>query len=161
MAGSSAHDDSTAQVLASLVTQLRFYFSDANLRRDRFLRQLVGPLGMLPVPVSTLSGFNRVLALTREEGTVLAALRGMPDLEVSADGLTVVRRRPLPPPEDDSALLRTVYFEPVAVGSTIESVQQLFACCGDVAFVSLPCPDAPKDHPSSQTIPNNAKNAPL
>jgi hypothetical protein len=117
-------------------SQLDFYFSDANLRRDRFLKSLTGTLGTGAVPVDTLTKFNRVLALAADEAVVVAPLRSIPALEVSADGATVCRRRPLPVEDDGDA--RTVHVEPVAAGSTIESVQQIFARCGTVAFVSLP-----------------------
>ena len=43
----------------ALVEQLSFYFTDANLRRDRFLLRMTGPRGTGPVDVDCLLRFNR------------------------------------------------------------------------------------------------------
>jgi hypothetical protein len=37
--------------MSALCDQLRFYFSDANLRKDRFLLRLTGPRGTVEVCV--------------------------------------------------------------------------------------------------------------
>ena len=120
----------------ALETQLRFYFSDANLRRDRFLLGLTGPLGTGSVAIDTLASFNRVRSLTADQAEVVEALRALPELSVSADGTEVSRRSPLPSAGDAEA--RTVFFEPVPTSGTIDSVHALFARCGPVAYVSLP-----------------------
>eukprot|EP00308_Calcidiscus_leptoporus_P018446 CAMPEP_0119379734 /NCGR_PEP_ID=MMETSP1334-20130426/53935_1 /TAXON_ID=127549 /ORGANISM="Calcidiscus leptoporus, Strain RCC1130" /LENGTH=55 /DNA_ID=CAMNT_0007399333 /DNA_START=90 /DNA_END=254 /DNA_ORIENTATION=+ len=50
-----------------LVEQLGFYFSDANLRKDKFLRSHTGKAGTGQVRVSLLAAFRRVRALTTDE----------------------------------------------------------------------------------------------
>ena len=42
-----------------LVEQCAFYFSDANLRRDKFLIRIAGKLGTGAVQVETLATFVR------------------------------------------------------------------------------------------------------
>lgn len=119
-----------------LVGQLAFYFSESNLRRDRFLLRLTGAEGTGDVPISTLATFNLVAALTTDESIIARALRSIDWLAVSEDGSTVRRASPLP--AHDTSLARTVYAENLPAGSTIESLQELFAPHGGVAFVSLP-----------------------
>ena len=91
-----AADDADAR----LRDQLAFYFSDANLRRDRFLQQHVGPKGTGEVEISVLASFNRVKELTEGAADtttpVVTALRALPALRVSDDGLRVCRRARLP-----------------------------------------------------------------
>ncbi|KAL1515834.1 hypothetical protein AB1Y20_002450 [Prymnesium parvum] len=120
----------------ALVEQCAFYFSDANLRRDRFLRKHVGPQGIRPVPVSILATFNRVRTLTTDSDVLVEALRAVPGLHVSSDGASASRTRPLP--EVDDSELRTVHVDRIPAASTIDSLHRLFAPCGAVAFVSLP-----------------------
>lgn len=120
----------------ALIEQCAFYFSDANLRRDRFLRKHVGANGTGSVPTSILATFNRVKQLTSDSDEVVKALRAVPGLLVSEDGRTVARSRPLP--ESDDSELRTIYVEGIPHNSSIESLHTLFLKCGNVAFVSLP-----------------------
>ena len=131
-----AADDADAR----LRDQLAFYFSDANLRRDRFLQQHVGPKGTGEVEISVLASFNRVKELTEGAADtttpVVTALRALPELRVSDDGLRVCRRARLPTKDDSEA--RTVYVERLPAGATIEAVKALLGGCGAIAFVSLP-----------------------
>ena len=87
----------------ALVEQLSFYFTDANLRRDRFMKTFTGADGTGKMPVETLATFNRVKALTQDVGTIVAALRLIPGLQVSDpsdEGHTVQRTRTLPAKDD-------------------------------------------------------------
>lgn len=93
----------------ALVEQLSFYFTDANLRRDRFMKTYTGSDGTGKMPVETLATFNRIKSLTQEVGTILAALRLIPGLQVSDQsdqGQTVQRTRTLPA-KDDSEVTPT------------------------------------------------------
>ena len=44
---------------------LEWLFSEPNLRRDKFLRQIVGSSGTKPVSILTLIQFNRINDLTQ------------------------------------------------------------------------------------------------
>ena len=127
------------ELLSRLQGQLQFYFSDANLRRDKFLLARTGEHGTGEVPVATLAGFNRILAMTKDTGAIVQALRRCDVLRVSEDGLHVARKwaattrllasatwhrhhRPAPPlprrsplPDDKTSASRTVYVEHLPV----------------------------------------------
>ena len=63
----------------ALTEQVAFYFSDANLRRDKFLRKHVGEKGTGAVAVSLLATFNRVKQLMADDAQLLvSALRAVP-----------------------------------------------------------------------------------
>jgi len=119
-----------------LVEQLGFYFSDANLRKDKFLRSHTGKAGTGQVRVSLLAAFRRVRALTTDEEVVRAALARAQGLQLSADGSHVCRVHALP--VDDHTDQRTVYVEPLPLSASIASVGALFGECGRVVFVQLP-----------------------
>ena len=118
----------------ALVEQLSFYFTDANLRRDRFMKTFTGADGTGKMPVETLATFNRVKALTQDVGTIVGALRLIPGLQVSdpseQEGHTVQRTRTLPAKDDSEVgshlLLSMVARLPTRDGS-------------DGAPASLPC----------------------
>lgn len=94
-----------AELPEGLAAQLSFYFSDSNLRRDRFLLRLAGADGTGKVPVATLATFNRVAALTTDVVMMVRALRTIDSLVVSEDGASVHRAEPLP--SEDSSTNRT------------------------------------------------------
>jgi len=119
-----------------LVAQLSFYFSESNLRRDRFLLKLTGEEGTGPVPLATLAKFNRVSALASDMTTIVAALRQIDWLVLDDQEESVRRREPLP--KIDTSAARSVYVENLQAGASIESLRALFAPCGAVACVSLP-----------------------
>lgn len=121
----------------TLRDQLSFYFSDANLRKDRFLLRLAGPRGVGEVQIRELASFNRVKALVGSDlSAVRAALRLVPGLEVSDDGVHVWRTRELPAHDDSNE--RTVYVEPLLPGTSRDAVQSAFGALGTVTYVSLP-----------------------
>ena len=121
----------------ALVEQLSFYFTDANLRRDRFMKTFTGADGTGKMPVETLATFNRVKALTQDVGMIVAALRLIPGLQVSdpsdQEGHTVQRTRTLPAKDDSE------------VGSHLSHLLLSMVArlptryCSDGAPASLPC----------------------
>ena len=131
-----AASDSSLAPPAELVSQLGFYFSDSNLRRDRFLIRLTGADGTGAVPIETLATFNRVAAHTQDVGVIVAALRQAPGLVVSDDEQSVRRVSPLP--DEDTSAARTVYVEQLPAGVTIDMLREAFGACGAVTCVSLP-----------------------
>ena len=103
MASTTASTASPSEPSEALVEQLSFYFTDANLRRDRFMKTYTGTDGTGKMPVETLATFNRVKALTQDVATIIAALRLIPGLQVSEQsdqGQTVQRTRTLPAKDD-------------------------------------------------------------
>ena len=123
--------------MSALCDQLRFYFSDANLRKDRFLLRLTGPRGTGEVCVRELGSFNRVKALVGDDlEAVRAALRLVPGIEVSDDGESVWRTRELSALDDSDE--RTVYLEPLQTGTSRDMVQSALSSFGEVTYVSLP-----------------------
>lgn len=124
---------------AAIRRQVEFYFSDANLRRDEFLRkQLDDNEGS--VALETLLTFNRLKALTTDAGELAAALRESAELVVNEEGTTVKRARKLALLGDEEALQRTVYVKGFGAKNaelTIEFVEKMFEEYGEIAYVEL------------------------
>ncbi|KAF2273593.1 uncharacterized protein EI97DRAFT_480612 [Westerdykella ornata] len=73
--------------------QVEYYFSDANLRTDKFLLQCCGGRENLPVSLGRICGFKKMRKFPKK--VVPVALRRSNFLEVSDDGKRVWRKVPL------------------------------------------------------------------
>lgn len=69
----------------SIVQQIEYYFSDANLVKDEFLRSKMDQQGW--VPITLIASFPRVQNLTESVPFILDCLRGSSFLEVQGDKL--------------------------------------------------------------------------
>ncbi|XP_071829726.1 la-related protein 7-like [Apostichopus japonicus] len=122
---------------ASLCSQVEFYFSDANLRKDRFINQEIKKSADRYVPLDLVASFNKIRELTEDVGVIGKALQKSKLVEVSPDGTQIRRRKPLEEPKynpDDC----TVYVECLPKPTDIAWIQQTFKYCGNVTYVSLP-----------------------
>ncbi len=68
--------------LNAIVSQAEFYFSDANLHKDTFLRQQLDADSW--IPVATVAAFKRMTALTSDLNLVICAVKQSKKLEVAA-----------------------------------------------------------------------------
>lgn len=129
---------SKAQLLNKLSAQLKFYFSDSNLWKDKFLQQKIAGSTTGHVEIGLIASFNRVKALTKDWRLVSqAAKMCSPLLEVSADGRFVRRATPLLPlPEDLDE--RTIYIEALPREVNHDMIKSCFSVFGAVAHISLP-----------------------
>jgi lupus La protein len=88
---------------AEILKQVEFYFSDANLPRDKFLWTLTvsDPKKQGWVPISQIASFKRMQRFQPLEA-IVAALRGSKELlEVNEDGTAVRRKVPLVKPTNE------------------------------------------------------------
>lgn len=116
--------------------QVEFYFSDANYRKDTFLRCAAENDAEGFVPISTLLTFNKLKALTQDEAEVAAALKDSSEVVVSEDGSRIRRKDALP--ENDTSKSRTLYVKGYPTDDekvTIESIQEDFSIFGKVLMV--------------------------
>ena len=80
---------------AQILKQVEFYFSDSNLPRDQFLkRNLKKNDGWLPI--SILTTFSRLKALSEDVFVIAEALKSSDLLEVSEDSSKVKRKTEVP-----------------------------------------------------------------
>ncbi|XP_052739347.1 la-related protein 7 [Bicyclus anynana] len=121
------------QLYENIMKQMEFYFSDANLSKDRFLGELVknDPF----VPLSEFLKFNKIRSLTQDVNDIAKAMKHSTFLELSDDKLKVKRRTPMLPYDADS---RTVYVESIPVTAGREWLERVFSDYGHVAYISLP-----------------------
>ncbi|CAE7544133.1 LARP7 [Symbiodinium necroappetens] len=118
--------------------QMDFYFSDSNLRRDRFLKQtLENDDGYLDLKL--LLTFNRIKALgVSDIDQLVDAARSSQLLELNAD-CTKVRRDYIKfPPNTHDPVCRTLYAEGLPITFGIRDIEKIFSRHGEVKLVQIP-----------------------
>ncbi|XP_069356402.1 la-related protein 7-like isoform X2 [Maniola hyperantus] len=121
------------QIYENIMKQMEFYFSDANLSKDRFLGDLVKSDPF--VPVTEFLKFNKIRSLTQDANDIVKAMKHSTLLELSEDKQKVKRKTPMMPYDAD---LRTVYVESIPVTASREWLERIFSDYGQVAYISLP-----------------------
>ncbi|XP_055543932.1 la-related protein 7 [Wyeomyia smithii] len=115
-------------------SQMEFYFSDANLSKDRYLGQSIknDPF----VPLLEFLKFNRIKKLTESVDDIATALKKSDVLQLSEDRSKV--RRITEPTERPNCEACTIYVECLPPKADHDWVRNVFSTYGKVAYVSLP-----------------------
>lgn len=127
-----------------IVQQVEFYFSDANITKDKFLLKHVKRNKEGFVSLKLISSFKRVKHLTKDWRQVAVAIeRKSNKLEVN-DLKTKVRRLDALPEYDETTPSRTVVALNLPIERpTIEAVAELFKVCGEIVLVRILRPGNP------------------
>lgn len=125
------------QVLADITKQVDFWFGDANLHKDRFLREQIEKSRDGYVDISLLVSFNKMKKLTTDKKLIARALKSSAVVELDLEGTRIRRKQPLgerPKDEDE----RTVYVELLPKNVNHSWIERVFGKCGNVVYVSIP-----------------------
>lgn len=122
------------QLYEAIRKQMEFYFSDANLTKDRFLGKLIAEDPC--IDISVFLQFNKIRALTTDMKDVCGALRNSELLSVTEDGTKVFRTTPVK--EKNNTDDCTIYVEQLPLDAQHEWLRDVFSAYGKVAYVSLP-----------------------
>jgi hypothetical protein len=123
---------------------VEFYFSDANITKDKFLLKHVKRNKEGFVSLKLISSFKRVKHLTKDWRQVAFAIERKSDrLEVN-DIKTKVRRLESLPEYDETTPSRTVVALNLPLERpTIEAVAEIFSACGDIVLIRILRPGNP------------------
>eukprot|EP00743_Colponemidia_sp_Colp-15_P001058 GILK01001168.1.p1 GENE.GILK01001168.1~~GILK01001168.1.p1 ORF type:complete len:352 (+),score=91.58 GILK01001168.1:53-1108(+) len=81
---------------AAIAKQVEYYFSDANLKQDKFFQDKMRADPEHYLPVEVLLKCNKLKNLTSDPSEVLEAIKDNAELEPRADGTGIRRKAPLP-----------------------------------------------------------------
>lgn len=130
-------NDSASKILK----QVEFYFSDANLPRDRFLQEELKKNAEGWIALSVISSFKRMQALSTDLAVIAEALKASSLIEVSEDGASVRRVVALPEqPADSMKTCVVVRGLPAGEATTLEQLEEFFGsvcAAGSVAAIRL------------------------
>jgi len=137
-------EDPNDELCESIVQQVEFYFSDANITKDKFLLKHVKRNKEGFVSLKLISSFKRVKHLTKDWRQVAVAIeKKSKKLEVN-DLKTKVRRLDALPEYDETTPSRTVVALNLPIERpTIEAVAELFSVCGEIVLVRILRPGNP------------------
>merc|ERR1719245_2154357 len=138
------YEEPDDELCEKIVTQVEFYFSDANITKDKFLLKHVKRNKEGFVSLKLISSFKRVKNLTKDWRQVAEAIeRKSNRLEVN-DLKTKVRRLDALPEYDETTPSRTVVALNLPLERpTIEAVGGIFSACGDIVLVRILRPGNP------------------
>lgn len=127
-----------------ITQQVEFYFSDANITKDKFLLKHVKRNKEGFVSLKLISSFKRVKHLTKDWRQVAHAIKTCSKrLEVN-DLETKVRRMDDLPPYDETTPSRTVVVLNLPMDRpTIEGVAEIYKACGEIVLVRILRPGNP------------------
>jgi len=106
-----------------ILKQVEFYFSDSNITRDKFLKEIVSKSEEGWCPIDTIASFQRMKNITEDLSVVVAALKESKCLTVSEDDKNLRRNDPVPEGKIDSTD-RSVYMKGFPEDASLESVQE-------------------------------------
>lgn len=122
------------QLHSSILQLMEFYFSDANLSKDRFLSQLLEAESS--VDINVFLKFNKIRRLTATSEDIVKALKKSTVLTLSEDSLRVSRINPVCVKENIDKC--TIYVENIKSDTSHDWLQDLFSDFGKVDYISIP-----------------------
>ncbi|XP_066148052.1 la-related protein 7 [Euwallacea fornicatus] len=123
---------------SKILQQMEFYFSDANLSKDRYLSQQLSCGGDDGVDTNIFLKFNKIKKLNCTAEDIQKALRKSDLIGVNKEEAKIFRKVPFKGEMDLDVERRTVYVENIKADATHESLSQLFSDFGKVIYVSIP-----------------------
>ncbi|CAM1298817.1 LARP7 (predicted), partial [Pycnogonum litorale] len=131
------------QKLLKLVKeQLEFYFSDANLNKDRYLWNLIQESEDGYVDFEIFKDFNKMKALTTDPSMLARSISESSLLQLSDDKRRVCRVTPVAEPVGIDE--RTIYVECLPSHGNHEWLRGVFGTYGPICYISVPCYQASK-----------------
>ncbi|KAK3931541.1 La-related protein 7 [Frankliniella fusca] len=122
------------QLYKTVRDQMEFYFGDANLSKDRYLRQLVEENPYVPLEI--FLKFNKIIKLVSTVEEIAKAVKKSEILELSEDSLKVRRKTPMKIKDNEDDC--TVYVENLPPEISHDELSKVFSEFGKVVYVSIP-----------------------
>ena len=142
------------EIIKAVAERLNFFFSDANIRVDRFMQKtLTKANGELSgsVPIATLLKFNSIKTHTEDAAVVVEATKTLAvQLKLEDDETSIARVTPFRLSDMDANIPLSLFVENLPVSEvvsgssekprytvTVDAVKELFTTFGDVALVKF------------------------
>jgi la-related protein 6 len=125
-----------SELAEKIVDQVEFYFSDANITKDKFLLKHIWRNKQGFVSIKLITSFKRVKSLTRDWEVVSRVLSEFSkDLEVNEAGTKVRRRTPIPKPDKTSASRSVVLTKFSKDDPSVDYVKELMSQYGEIVLI--------------------------
>lgn len=125
-------------LMARIVAQVEFYFSDASVSKDKFLLKHIRRNKEGYVSLKLVSSFKKVKQLTKDWRVVAHSLAKLSaKIQINDAGSKIRRTEPLPDFEEVPATCAVLALGLPLDKPSIQSVSELFGACGDIAFIRV------------------------
>nr|WBG54455.1 la-related protein 6-like protein [Austinograea rodriguezensis] len=125
-------------LMARIVAQVEFYFSDANVAKDKFLLKHIRRNKEGYVSLKLVSSFKKVKQLTKDWRVVSHSLnKKSSKIQINDLGTKIRRVEPLPDLEEVPVTCAVLALALPLSKPSIQSVSELFSSCGDIAFIRV------------------------
>mmetsp|Transcript_22356 Transcript_22356/g.53199 ORF Transcript_22356/g.53199 Transcript_22356/m.53199 type:complete len:425 (-) Transcript_22356:259-1533(-) len=140
----NATTEDDARAIEGIKERLKFFFSDANIRQDVFMRKLLMNTDEKSVAVDILLRFNTIKKYTEKASTIISAAKELTDtLVVDEEKMTIGRYSPFTKDMMDQNIPKSIYVKNLPVHEskrydvTVEALRALFEHYGEIALVKL------------------------
>lgn len=125
-------------LMGRIVAQVEFYFSDANVAKDKFLLKHIRRNKEGYVSLKLVSSFKKVKQLTKDWRVVSHSLnKKSSKIQINDLGTKIRRVDPLPDLEEVPITCAVLALALPLSKPSIQSVSELFSSCGDIAFIRV------------------------
>ena len=120
-----------------MLEQVEFYFSDANVTKDKELAKQIRRNDMGYVSIKWITSFRTIQALTQEWKAVSKVLLSSTELKVSQDRKMVRRKHPIPKKNDAFADKTVMASKLDLKEKSVDCVKSYFSMFGKVITFTL------------------------
>ncbi|KAI3699438.1 hypothetical protein L2E82_43751 [Cichorium intybus] len=124
-------------VILYLGMKVEYYFSDENLRTDKFLLKYLAKDEEGYVPVAVIASFKKMKKLTHHKSFIVVALKESFLLTLSSNEKKVKRVHPFPLTEALDIELCTILVENLPEDQTIENMKKIFCEAGRIKKIII------------------------
>ncbi|KAG7174422.1 la-related protein 6-like [Homarus americanus] len=125
-------------LMTRIVAQVEFYFSDANVAKDKFLLKHIRRNKEGYVSLKLVSSFKKVKQLTKDWRVVAHSLsKCSSKIQINDLGTKIRRVEPLPDLEEVPITCAVLVLSLPLEKPNIQSVSELFSSCGEIAFIRV------------------------
>lgn len=164
--GVKKEDDDKKQedpkTIENVKERLKFFFSDANLRQDAFLRKLLMHSDEKLVTAEVLLRFNTIKKHTQKEATLIEAAKELTDsLVVDEEKMTISRVTPFTKDLMDDNIPKSIWVKNLPLTESkqydvkVDELRALFEKYGEVALVKLKYSSYPNSADNSHYGPSD------
>lgn len=154
--------DDDPKTIEDVKERLKFFFSDANLRQDAFLRKLLMYSDEKSVTAEVLLRFNTIKKHTNKDSTLIKAAKELTDsLVVDEEKMSITRVTPFTKEMMDENIPKSLWVKKLPLTESgqydvnADELRALFSKYGDVALVKLKYSSYPNSADNSHYGPNS------
>ncbi|KAL7630359.1 UNVERIFIED_CONTAM: hypothetical protein RMT77_019489 [Armadillidium vulgare] len=125
-------------LMEKIVSQVEFYFSDANVVKDKFLLKHIRRNKEGFVSLKLVSSFKKVKQLTKDWRVVAYSLgKVSQNIQINEQKTKIRRIQPLPEIDDTPVTCAVLALDIPLEKPSVESVSKLFGSVGEISFVRV------------------------